>query len=281
MLRDFFAQPASLWLFSAAFFLSSCQKKSLEAEGRTPSLPSHAAESAPPEPAAGGGAEPFAVLELFTSEGCSSCPPADRNLTRVAERARATGARVYALSLHVDYWNRLGWKDPFSSPIHSRRQQDYAQVLAGGRVYTPQLVVNGSEELVGSDASGTDRALERALGEPAEAEIDLSAVTRAPERRISVRYAVSYPEAARLVLLLVQDHAESQVSAGENHGRTLSHSDVVRELTELSVEANAHGTWAPVLPEGLSPDHAFVVGFLADPRQKSILGAERAAIAAR
>ena len=88
-------------------------------------------------------AEPFAFIELFTSEGCSSCPSADQNLERIATRAKANGQNVYTLSYHVDYWNYLGWEDPYSSKTFSDRQREYAQQFESSRIYTPQMVING------------------------------------------------------------------------------------------------------------------------------------------
>ena len=97
------------------------------------------------------------VVELFTSEGCSSCPPADALLGELATRPN-----VLALSFHVDYWDRLGWKDPFSSPEATARQQHYARLLGLDTVYTPQIVVDGSWEAVGSDQAAVERALDQA-----------------------------------------------------------------------------------------------------------------------
>src|SRR5689334_14081460 len=95
-------------------------------------------------------AQPFALVELFTSEGCSSCPPADRVLARLAAEARASGRRIFPLSFHVDYWNGLGWRDPWSTRTFTERQRNYARAL-GWRTYTPQMVINGAEHFVGSD----------------------------------------------------------------------------------------------------------------------------------
>ena len=94
---------------------------------------------------------PFAVVELFTSEGCSSCPPADNLLGEIVKDAQKGQQRVYCLSFHVDYWNSLGWRDPYSDPAFSRRQREYARAFESVQVYTPQMVVNGSTGFVGSD----------------------------------------------------------------------------------------------------------------------------------
>ena len=104
-----------------------------------------------------------AVVELFTSEGCSSCPPADRVLSRVASRAAAEALPVYTLSFHVDYWNYLGWRDRFSNPNYSERQHGYSAISPNGGSYTPQAVINGESECVGSDASQIDALIAAAL----------------------------------------------------------------------------------------------------------------------
>ena len=97
-------------------------------------------------------AEPFAVVELFTSEGCSSCPPAEALLNQIHPRAAKSGQRIYTLAFHVDYWDRLGWKDPFSEAAYSQRQNSYANGFGEDRIYTPQMIVNGRGGFVGSDA---------------------------------------------------------------------------------------------------------------------------------
>src|SRR5947208_16389996 len=106
------------------------------------------------------------VVDLFTSEGCSSCPPADALLARLSESRDVDGAEVIALGHHVDYWNELGWKDRFSSAALTNRQRVYSRALYVDSIYTPQLVVDGRAELVGSDAASAPRAIERALDVP-------------------------------------------------------------------------------------------------------------------
>src|SRR4051812_46079004 len=130
-----------------------------------------------------------AVVELFTSEGCSSCPPADRLLADLASEAARVGQPVFTLSFHVDYWNGLGWADPFSRPAYSERQRSYADALGGG-TYTPEMTVNGKAAFVGSDAARARSEVRKALSRPAPAHFDgLGAV--ADGGNVRVTFAVS------------------------------------------------------------------------------------------
>lgn len=196
---------------------------------------SHTGEPAPPAPArrspeatAAPGASGFALVELFSSEGCSSCPPADRLL---AELVNEGDDRVLPLSFQVDYWDSLGWADPYGSSTYTARQQAYALELRGQGLYTPQAVVNGREGFVGSDRRKLRAALERELARPAQVHVEL-----ATPRRDGGRWQVAYqlqgvlPEGAKLFLAAVQRGAESDVKRGENAGEKLRHEAVVRAL---------------------------------------------------
>jgi hypothetical protein len=165
------------------------------------------------------------LVELFTSEGCSSCPPADRLLTRLANEQPVPGALVVPLSLHVDYWNRLGWVDPYSSAVFTERQGAYAARFSGvGRVYTPQMVVDGSAELVGSDESAARRAIEAAARTP---RASVRVVPGGAFARVSVAGATA---GADVVVAVVEDGLSSDVSRGENAGLRLTHTAVARAL---------------------------------------------------
>ena len=110
----------------------------------------------------------FAVVELFTSEGCSSCPPADKLLGEIVANARENKKSVFALAFHVDYWDYIGWKDPYAKKAFSERQQRYAQTFRSNRIYTPQMVVNGTEEFVGSNRAKARANIESALKKSAD-----------------------------------------------------------------------------------------------------------------
>ncbi|MEM9929400.1 MAG: DUF1223 domain-containing protein [Bacteroidota bacterium] len=130
---------------------------------------------------------PLAVLELFTSQGCSSCPPADALLQELDARAQA-GDPIIALSYHVDYWNYLGWKDPFSSAYYSARQTDYTERI-GARTYTPQLVINGTQEMVGSRRGQVQAAVAKAIKD-ARASVSPELTTTLRDENITVSYTL-------------------------------------------------------------------------------------------
>jgi len=212
----------------------------------------------------------FAVLELFTSEGCSSCPPADENLATIAAEAERTGARVFTLELHVDYWNYLGWSDPFSDAIHSARQGAYARRFAGSGTYTPQLVVNGREELVGSNRAGARAAIGRALARPATANVSFSARQHAASLEIDAH--VSSPKAGDLLLAVAEDQAETRVTRGENADRRLSHRHVVRAFRSVAVKPMQDVRWEVPWPAGRSAP--FIAAYLTDPETLAVIGAD-------
>jgi hypothetical protein len=172
------------------------------------------------------------LVELFTSEGCSSCPPADRLLQQLDQSQSIGGAQVIVLSEHVDYWNSIGWKDPYSSEFFSKRQGAYASHFGTSSVYTPQMVVDGSAEFVGSDSNLANRALEKARS-AAKISLQLSSVTvEKGTLRAHVLAEVS-PKPADVFFVIALSHAESQVSRGENSGRHLTHVAVVQQLEKI------------------------------------------------
>ena len=201
-------------------------------------------------------AKGVAVVELFTSEGCSSCPPAEAALAELI--AKSKGRPVYALAFHVDYFDGLGWADPFASRTFTDRQVKYAGVLKGNEVYTPQVVVNGSVDVLGSDRATLQAAVADAIAQPVTATL-AGTVTRVGE---SLRVAVTtagLPAGAIVNAALVEDQLTSDVRRGENGGRRLVHDRVVRALR--SGEADAHGnvTLDLPVPEGVRRDRAAIV----------------------
>ena len=203
------------------------------------------------------------LVELFTSEGCSSCPPADRLLAELLE-APPPGTRVIALGEHVDYWDELGWKDRFSRAAFTRRQEAYASALGEGTVFTPELVVGGRHSAVGGDLAAARRAIASAASE-AEGHLELS-LARQGEKGLAVvvRGAWAKGVPAEVFLALIRDHASSEVTGGENRGRTLAHVAVA-----LSLEALGRGVGAfegQTVLEGARPHGADrLVAFVEEP----------------
>ena len=172
------------------------------------------------------------VVELFTSEGCSSCPPADQLLSKLLNEQPVAGVRIIPLGMHVTYWDQLGWKDPASLKGATERQQEYGRRFGEDRVYTPQAVIDGRAELVGSDEAGVKRAIAKAAREPHLA-MQLSASIK-PDGIYATVTVDNVPmhgqEPTRDVLIVSEDGLTSMVKRGENGGRTLRHDAVVRRI---------------------------------------------------
>ena len=193
---------------------------------------------------------PVVVVELFTSEGCSSCPAADAALRELVAAQAVPGVEVIALGQHVDYWNRLGWKDAYSAPAFTARQRWYAAGFGTGS-YTPQAVVNGRYELVGSQRT----ALATAVAQAAQAPQATVALARAPNGTLTVQVSHLPPgtQAADVTLALAENGLTSQVGRGENAGQLLRHAAVVRALRPLG-HIGPDGTFAATVPLSLQAD---------------------------
>jgi hypothetical protein len=173
------------------------------------------------------------LVELFTSEGCSSCPPADALLSRLGRTQPVAGADIIALEEHVNYWDSLGWKDPFSSEAATSRQRDYGEAFGGKEIYTPQMVVDGREEFVGSSDGDAARAIRSASHAPKPA-IQLS--WRGNDSLSIHVEPLTNPaprDGAQLFLIVAENKLHSDVKRGENAGRGLEHNGVVRQLVPL------------------------------------------------
>ena len=177
------------------------------------------------------------LVELFTSQGCSSCPPADELLIRLDEQQPVAGALVIPLSEHVEYWNGLGWRDPFSAPTFTQRQQEYGDALATGVLYTPQMVVDGRMEFVGSQRETAQQAIARAAAAP-KAEI---ALVRTDSGGSPVTVEVTISGVSRLGALgdadlwlaVTEEGLATDVRRGENAHRRLRHAAVVRRVEQI------------------------------------------------
>jgi hypothetical protein len=226
-----------------------------------------------PEPARVSGGT--VVLELFTSQGCSSCPPADRLLSRIG--AETFGGTVIPLSFHVDYWNYLGWRDPFSSAQWSARQKDYARVI-GSQVYTPQLVVDGASQLVGSSERHVRSEIARRLEVADAGAVVIDAVSFAGDA-LHVQLHAKLPQrapGASLVVVLFENGVTTRVTSGENTDRTLTNDFIARSLTRAA-DVHPAGTDSRVsldipIDPGWRRDRLGIAAYLQDPETLEIRG---------
>jgi hypothetical protein len=223
------------------------------------------------------------LLELFTSEGCSDCPPADRLLESFDKKQPVNGAQLIVLSEHVDYWNHLGWKDPYSLHLFSERQETYAARLHVSDVYTPQLVVDGQAQLVGSDESAARAAIRKAI-ERTKAPVNISGVRREGSNiRLHVDVGASRVSSGTVnpgtVYVALADNEDlSQVFRGENAGHALTHVAVVRSLTAVGETGRDRPSSRDVtLPLGAaSAKDLRVIGFVQDKKSGAVLGVTQA-----
>ncbi|MCW3087344.1 MAG: hypothetical protein JWQ78_730 [Sediminibacterium sp.] len=209
--------------------------------------------------------ENVVLMELFTSQGCSSCPPADALL---AEYALAHNEHIIPISFHVDYWNRLGWKDPFSNSTYSSRQQWYSRTLPGHSVYTPQLVVNGKAEVVGNNRAAVKRVVDKELLLHNEAALAIDAIKTGKDA-VSFHYTVSnYRKDAWLNIALVQKQAVTGVAAGENKGVSITNRNIVRSFH--SQDAAASGSAQVEIPPSFNADDYALVVFVQNKKDLTI-----------
>jgi hypothetical protein len=223
------------------------------------------------------------VVELFTSEGCSSCPEADEALADLARTQPVAGAEIVPLELHVDYWNSLGWTDPFSHPEATARQERYAAVGQRpgyeSQLFTPQMVVDGTRSFVGNRALAV-QAVTQAMGRPKR---PLHAELRAAPGGVDVVVQVGPGEgpAVSLWLALTESGLSSRVTRGENRGRTLLHAPVARALEQVAVVPNAGWTGTVRLPiaQAWHRDALSVVAFVQEHETGRIVAVGTARVA--
>jgi hypothetical protein len=220
------------------------------------------------------------LVELFTSEGCSSCPPADLLLSHLQQSQPIPGVEVITLSEHVDYWNQLGWTDPFSSAGLTERQRQYASVLRGDGVYTPQMVVDGKTGFVGSDSQKALRAIAEAAKAPRTG-IELRC--GANPGTLAVRID-NGPEAdADVTLAIAENGLQSNVTRGENRGRLMAHAGVARSITLIGRGKKRQPFSAEpklAIDRGWRRENLSAVVFLQDRASHRILGSGRIALSA-
>ena len=211
------------------------------------------------------------------ARGCSSCPSADDLAAKIAREAREQGKPVFVLAMHVDYWNYLGWKDPFAQSVFTKRQRAYAAALgkAGGNVgvFTPEMVVNGSVGFTGSDEPQAKRVIERSIVDATRLKVEPSIMVRKPGEPVKVRVHVKGDTRwTMLSVAIVEDGLSVEVKAGENAGKTLRHDRVVRAFGQASAKDDAAEIELK-LPMGVVEAKCRVVVFAQDEKTMRIGGA--------
>ena len=228
----------------------------------------------------GSGARTPVLVELFTSEGCSSCPPADRFLEKL-DGQPVQGAEMIVLSEHVDYWNHIGWKDPYSASFYSQRQSAYANRFGLDSVYTPQMVVDGTSEFVGSNSGLADKAFQKALRVP-KLPVHLSVISADASNILHAHLETGELDAsfgsrgAEVYVAVALNRAESQVAAGENAGHRLEHVSVVKSLTKVGALKPGQALEQDVqlkLGPGSDSKGLRLIAFVQEPQQGRVLGA--------
>jgi hypothetical protein len=217
------------------------------------------------------------VVELFTSEGCEDCPPADVVLAKLIAEQPVAGVEVIGLGEHVDYWDPLGWKDRYASAALTNRQQGYGTRFHLESVYTPQMVVDGRAQFVGSDAAAARKAIERAAMVP-HAAVALT-IESVSDRALAATVKVadlprlSTGDRADIQVAVTEDHITTEVKRGENRGRTLAHTAVVRSLTTVGQVAAEGGSARAEIPLGADwrREQLKVVAFVQEQRGRAIL----------
>jgi hypothetical protein len=226
--------------------------------------------------AASGQAQRAVLVELFTSEGCSSCPPADALLKQVNGTRTSGGELIVGISEHVTYWNSLGWQDPFSSSLYTERQNAYSERFHLDGVYTPQMVINGAEQIVGSDRAGLARAVKSEEGQPAQMALRILSMSLA-HNTLTVNFSSSGElpaHGADLIAVLTDDSDRSNVLRGENSGRDLVHVAVARSFTRIGkVQAPGEKTVQIPIPVSIqsAPGHHLIL-FAQAPDNGRVLG---------
>ena len=227
---------------------------------------------------------PAVVVELFTSEGCSSCPPADKLLTDLSKAGAVEGVDVIPLAQHVDYWNRLGWTDPFSSARFSQRQKEYAQSFRSDQIYTPQMIVDGTAQFVGSDR---DRAIASIRNAARQRKGTITLHITPPKgddlklivgMTITGLPAITPGDEAEVLIAITEDGLQSDVARGENAGHKLAHTGVVREWqTAGKLSPNRAPTFDQnaqiLLKENWKRDNLKVVVFVQERTSRRIVAA--------
>ena len=217
-------------------------------------------------------AQSVVVLELFTSQGCSSCPPADKAMQDITEQATRSGQAVYGLSFHVDYWNRLGWQDPFSSKQFTDRQRQYDRALKT-QTYTPQLIINGKQDVIGGQRGRIEQVIQTIQKQPASASVGIDGNVNQGAKQVTVNYTLSTAGPYRVNVALVQKEARTPVKNGENAGRMLVNTNVVRAFKTID-GTNTSGSLSLPLPADLPSNQSAVLVYVQRTDSGQVVGAK-------
>lgn len=222
------------------------------------------------------------IVELFTSEGCSSCPPADKILAILNRNNSVENVEIIVLSEHVDYWNRLGWKDPFSSSQYSNRQSEYSQFFEkNGNVYTPQMVVDGTREFVGSNAGEALKSIgEAAKNEKGDVAVEVEKLennTAQLKIKIENLPKMSKNDRAIALLAVTEDNLSTKVTRGENSGSELPHVGVVRWMQNIGSVTQENKTFSHtlVIDKNWKQENLNAVVFVQESGSRKIIGAAK------
>jgi len=215
--------------------------------------------------------EPFAVVELYTSQGCSSCPRADKVLEQITDTYK--GKNVFALGFHVDYWDRLGWKDTFSKQAYSQRQYVYGQRFKNASVYTPQMIVNGTAEFNGGDKSKAFKLINQQLQKKVVAKLNGKVSELAT--KLPVQYTISDVQYDKYSVnaVLVKNHEKVNIKRGENSNRQIEYHNIVIDLKTL--DADKKGKVVLEKPKNYNSANYTVLLFLQEKNNGAIIGAKK------
>ena len=219
------------------------------------------------------GAQTNALVELYTSEGCSSCPPAEQWLSQFARTPREG---VVALAFHVHYWDYIGWKDIYADPRNTERQRAFAATTGARSVYTPQVIVAGHDFRLWSSDKAFDEAVRATRSRKAAASIEITprrAADGAIEGTVSATMAETTQSPHTLVVVVAQDGITSRPTAGENKGETLAQNFVVRDVAEFRGTGTIAGTFRFTPKANWIPERLSVVAYVQDPRSGHVLQA--------
>ncbi len=219
----------------------------------------------------------FALVELFTSQGCSSCPPADTYLSKLIKNGESDGKKIIALSFHVSYWNRLGWVDPFSDENFTHRQQRYSQAFGSSTIYTPQMIVNGSQSYASSRPGIIDQGVNKMLSREPVIKLNAS-VTSLDHNAIEFKVKAAGEMSDKSLYLhaaIVEKGLTTAIKRGENIGRTLHHDNVVRIFNTWDLSKSIDGKLSLEFPNDVKIENASLVVYAQKPSTMEVLGADQ------